>query len=70
LSPAFPAGAAARYNPATSIKRVEWDFGSEKVRKENTVHAFDVPGDTTITLTVTDVNDEVNSGTFAVHVSE
>ena len=59
LSPAFPAGSAARYNPAASIKHVEWDFGGDKVRKENVARKFDSPGDVAVTLTVTDVNDEV-----------
>ena len=70
LSPAFPAGSAARYNPAASIKHVEWDFGGDKVRKENVARKFDSPGDVAVTLTVTDVNDEVCNGTFTVHVTE
>lgn len=70
LSPEFPAGTAARYNPAASIKRVEWDFGGDSVRKENVVRKFDTSGEVAVTLTVTDVNDEVCSGTFTVRVRE
>ncbi|HQM99456.1 MAG TPA: PKD domain-containing protein [Candidatus Hydrogenedentes bacterium] len=70
MSPEFPAGTAARYNPAASIKRVEWDFGGDSVRKENVVRKFDTSGEVAVTLTVTDVNDEVCSGTFTVRVRE
>ncbi len=70
LSPDFPAGSAARYDPTASIKRVEWDFGGDKIHKENVVRTFDAPGETAVMLTVTDVNDEVCSGMFTVQVSE
>lgn len=70
LSERFPAGASARYNPATAVKRVEWDFSGRKTRKETVVHAFTEPGDYTVTLTVTDINNETQTKSFAITVNE
>ncbi|MFA7691898.1 MAG: glycoside hydrolase family 3 N-terminal domain-containing protein [Candidatus Hydrogenedentales bacterium] len=66
LSEQYPAGTAARYNPAASIKHVEWDFGGNKSKKENVVRSFDKAGETLITLTVTDYSNEVSQRSFSV----
>lgn len=70
LSDRYPAGTAARYNPSASVKHVEWNFGGDKIRKENVPRTFDKPGETVVTLTVTDKNNEVCSRTFSVVAGE
>ena len=66
LSERFPAGAAARYNPEGSVKEIEWDFGGEKIHKEHAARTFDTPGETPVTLRVTDKNGEICSRSFSV----
>lgn len=70
LGARFPAGTAARYNPADSVKQVEWNFGGDKVHKENVVRTFETPGETPVMLTVTDNNGEVCSRSFSVIAGE
>ncbi|NLV45318.1 MAG: hypothetical protein GXY07_12570 [Candidatus Hydrogenedentes bacterium] len=70
LSDRYPAGTAARYSPAESVKHVEWNFGGDRVKKESVPRTFDNPGETVVTLSVTDENNEVSSRTFSVVAGE
>lgn len=68
LPPTFEHGDFISYRP-TSIKKVRWDFGDgEESRDEQASHRYAGPGDYTATLTVTDVDGRVSSGTFPISV--
>ncbi|MBN2309553.1 MAG: PKD domain-containing protein [Candidatus Hydrogenedentes bacterium] len=65
IEPPFEAGLALAYDPATSIKKVAWDFGDGVSLKKSAVDkAFAEPGRYPVTLTVTDTKGYSASRTF------
>ncbi|MFP6582228.1 MAG: glycoside hydrolase family 3 N-terminal domain-containing protein [Candidatus Hydrogenedentota bacterium] len=68
LAPIYEHGDSISYRP-TSIKKVRWDFGDgNDSRDEQVSHRYAGPGDFTATLTVTDVDGRVSSGTFPISI--
>ena len=65
ISPEFPCGHAASYDPSGTVKKATWNFGDgEDAKGLQPEHTYKVPGSYTITLTVTDQQGEDSSGTF------
>ena len=70
LGDRFPAGASARYNPAESVKRVEWEIAGRRTRKESVAHTFDKAGEIPVRLTVTDAQNDVHTRQFTIIATE
>lgn len=70
LGEAFPAGASARYHPGESVRRVEWNIAGRRIRRDSVTHAFDAPGAYTVTLSITDLQGDVQSRTFTITVRD
>ncbi len=70
LSEQLPAGSSTRYNPSEATRRIEWDFAGKRLRREAVAHTFDTPGTYPITLTVTDMHNNVETRTFTAVVAE
>ncbi len=62
------AGTAGRYDPATAVKKTEWDFAGKRIGKPSVPWTFEAPGEYPVTLTVTDTRGEARSRTFTVKV--
>jgi beta-N-acetylhexosaminidase len=71
IEPPYLAGLSVPYPITDTVKRVEWDFGDGKHAKGEVVNwTYDAAGRYPITLTLTDQNGEVTSGTFHALVTE
>jgi len=69
LAEPYPAGLAVSCDPTDAIKKVEWDFGDGKRKKDfRARHAYKEPGRYPVKVTVTDATGDVVSRTFHVVV--
>lgn len=71
IEPPYITGLAIPYPIDLTVKKAEWDFGDGKSAKGNVVDwTYGAAGRYPITLTLTDQNGEVTSGTFHALVAE
>ena len=58
-------GRAVSYDPRTAVDRVEWNFGTGRSEKsESVTYTFDEPGRYPVSLTVRDKQKQETTGTF------
>mgnify|MGYP000944904285 CR=1 FL=1 len=63
------AGTAGRYDPATAVKKAEWDFAGKRESKASVPWTFEAPGEYPVTLTVTDDRGDSRTRSFKVVVA-
>ena len=71
ISESYGSGLSLGYAPHLAMKKISWDFGNGMKSKDvSSEIAFTEPGRHQVTLTVTDNNNQVTSGTFNILVLE
>ncbi len=66
LGERMPPGHAARFDPATAVRRAVWEFPGKKVTAPSAVWRFKEPGEYPVTLTVIDTRGDTRSRTFTM----